>query len=672
MTVRAREGAVVAFRERRELGFGLVLAEATRGRVQLLRPKGKQERVNESRIVVEVDRPEKDVSKERLAALEARARAAAEKVDVQALWEIVEGEEAPGALSSAALAELALGSPEGAAHAALFLALLGDAVHFVLKGEAWEPRSREAVEAILHEREQVARREREKAEFFQAATAAASGAEFRLGGSETDRRYLDALERLAVAEETVPPSVRQLALDALTASAMSFDRPHEGAFNLLLRLGSFADDDVNLQPLRFGLRTEFPASVLRQAAAAGERGFDRSGRRDLREWEAVSIDSPHTREIDDLLSAEPASSGGWRVGVHIADPAAFVEPGDPLDEEALARGLTHYMPDLRLPMLPEAISEEAASLIEGEERPAMSFLLDLDAAGCVTGYEIVRSLVRSAGRVTYDGADVAVASGEGAHAALLRRLARIGELREQVRTVGGAVTIRAPEVDVHVMQDGSTMLERLSAASAARRAVSEAMILTGDIAARFSLRVGLPVIFRRQALPAPVEFEGDPGSDPVLRRRIRKLLKRAETGLEPGAHDSLGLEAYAQVSSPLRRFQDLATHRQIIAHLEGRAPCYDRESLQRIAATTERAEADARRAEAAADDYWTLKHLERQLGEEIDAVVIELEPRPVVQLAETLREQPLAGLAGVELGQAIRLRVERVNPRAGRLVLARA
>jgi len=148
-------------------------------------------------------------------------------------------------------------------------------------------------------------------------------------------------------------------------------------------------------------------------------------------------------------------------------------------------------------------------------------------------------------------------------------------------------------------------------------------------------------------------------------------MRRAEVGLEPGPHAGLGLDAYAQTSSPLRRYQDLAIHRQILAHLRGEPLCYDTDTMRRIAATTERAEADARRAEEAANEYWLLRYLERSVGETIGATVVASDPRPIVQLDETLREQPVRGLAGVELGERLRVSVVRVEPRAGVLSLRR-
>jgi exoribonuclease-2 len=129
------------------------------------------------------------------------------------------------------------------------------------------------------------------------------------------------------------------------------------------------------------------------------------------------------------------------------------------------------------------------------------------------------------------------------------------------------------------------------------------------------------------------------------------------------------LGAYSQVTSPLRRFQDLVAHRQIVSALEGRSPVYDVPALQRIAATTERAEIEGRRAERAADRYWLLRFLEMRTGETIEALVVEVEPRPVVILLETMLEEPLRGRGSVALGSRIRLRIERVNPRAELLLL---
>ena len=200
------------------------------------------------------------------------------------------------------------------------------------------------------------------------------------------------------------------------------------------------------------------------------------------------------------------------------------------------------------------------------------------------------------------------------------------------------------------------------------------MILAGEVAARFCDERGLPTIYRRQKAPPDPSAVGQVPEggfvDPVAIYTIRRQLKRAETGLQPAPHSSLGLSAYAQLTSPLRRYQDLAAQRQIAAALHELPPPYGAEAMQRIAATTEQAEADARRAERASEDYWLLRYLEGLTGQTVEALVLASEPRPVVQLCETLLERPASAVAGVEPGTRVELRIERVNPRAGILALA--
>lgn len=680
MSAAVRPGSVVAWWDGHALAFGLVAGE-DKQRVRLVLRRGQEERVPPSRIAVEVTAParlpgasleERRQAGERIAAVEQRVRQRAGSVEVGLLWEIVaEGQiedQAGSAMGIGELCELALSSTLGEDQAALILALLDDGVHFVRKGDGWAPRGRRMVGELKIEREHVARREAETRKLFSALAEAARGGVFCAQGSEVERRYVGALEQLAARNDQAEEVARTLALEALAAAGVRFDTPGEGAFRLLRRIDRFSSDDENLQPLRFGLRTEFPVEVLEHSERLVNSGGGHT-RRDLTFLAPITIDGPQTSEIDDALSIERLGQGAFRVGVHIADPGTFVVPGDPVDREALTRSLTYYMPDLRLPMLPPAISEQAASLVQGQPRPALSFLVDVDAQGRVAAYELALSTIRSSARLDYTQADRVIRAG-GDHGEQLCALAELARLRQHARALAGAVTILAPEVEPQVEKDGSVHLDRLDPDSPSRRAVTEAMILAGEVAALFCKEAGLTVIYRRQAAPAlPLDLPPEGVSDPVAVRHVRLSLKRAEVGLAPGLHASLGLPAYTQVTSPIRRFQDLATQRQISAHLRGLPPAYDIEAMQRIAATTEQAEHQARRAERAADEYWLLRYLENQAERELEAVVLGVEPRPVVQLVETLWEQTMNGLTGVEPGQRIRVRVERINPRAGLLGL---
>jgi len=667
-------GALVAWWDGAELSFAVVAGEE-KGRIRLIVPGGKETRVTPARLALEIEPSGEpaDPLRERVAAgrraqaAGERVRALAASVDATLLWEIARPEGAEHDLGT--LAALALGADSPLARAAVAWALLADGTRFLRRGEAWEARDPSEVQEILRQAESEARRAAERQAAISALRDAFRGQPWRPAGSEAERRYLDALEELAVHDNAAREGSRSLAVEALDEAGIGGDRPAERAFKLLRRIGRFATDDENLLLRRHRLHGEFPREALEAAHAAAARGFSSSGRADLTGLATISVDGPCTREIDDALSAEPLPGGGWRYGVHISDPAAFVDAGDAADLEALARTTSHYLPDLRLPMLPPRISEECASLAEGAERPALSFLAELDEDGEIRRFEILRSVIRTRARLDYDGADRAIESGSGPFAALLRDLETIARTLEARRSARGAFLIAAPEVDVHVGPDGRIFLERNDPGSPSHRLVSEAMVFAGALAARFCAERGVPVLFRRQPPPAgPLPTKAGSAWDPVTIRAARRLLRRGEVSIQPGPHFALGLPAYTQVTSPLRRYQDLVAHRQILAALEGRPTLYGQEDLQRIAATTEAAESDGRQAERAADLYWKLRYIQQEGMATVEAVVVEQRPL-IVQLEETLIEERVPGLAGVAPGDRVTLRVERVNPRAELLVL---
>jgi exoribonuclease-2 len=669
-------GSLVAWWNEGELQCAVLGGEEKR-RVWLVGADGRESRVTPARVAFVIEGggaspgrspEERQQAGARAAEMSRRVSELAESCEVAVVWELALQEEGP--FDVAALAELAFGTRAGPERAALIRALQIDRVHFARKGEDWEPRPADAVESLLLERRRAVERTEQKRRLFEGLRGLVKGRPFEPADDETERRYLAALDEFAMCDFEASEGARSLATEALSESGIRSDRPHEGAFKLLRQLGRYASDDENLHVRRYGLRDEFPRTVLDHAEAAASRELDAGERRDLTALEAVTIDSVRTREIDDALTVEPRTGGGWLLGVHIADPAARIEPGDPIDEEALRRGITHYLPQGKLLMIPEAISERAASLTAGEERPALSFMVELGPDGAVAGFEIVRSMIRPRARLSYEDADRAMQDGGGPYEELLRSVDRATGLLERRRREAGAVRIVSDEVDVFVDGDGGVVLERQPAESPARRAVSEAMVLAGSLAARFCVEHELPAIYRRQAASEPpIDVPPDGSWDAVSAFDARRRMRRGEVGLEPGSHYGLGLEAYAQATSPLRRFQDLATHRQIRARLAGEPPPYDREGLQRILAATEQAELDARRIERASNRYWLLRYLEQQRARTVPAVVLAVEPRTVIQLEETLIEQPLPSLKGVEPGQRVELEVRRVNPRADLLSL---
>ncbi|HEX4823549.1 MAG TPA: RNB domain-containing ribonuclease [Candidatus Polarisedimenticolaceae bacterium] len=661
-------GSTVAYWRDDTMAYGVVIGEEKQRLVVVTR-EGKDERVAPARVTAVLAggiAPARTSEGVREAA--ARAAAAGEAVgrlvdavDVPTLWDLVH--ERGETLSESTLADLALGRVDEAARLATVIALGADGVRFQRKTSGWLPRDAAVVTEILDGRRKAAERAAEKGSAIEALVRAVRGDAFVPSGSETERKILAALEAVALDELDTPEKERALAHEAITASRIPADRLPEAAFRLLRLTGRFASDDENLMIVRYGLRTEFPPFP---AVAP----FAREGRLDLTAVPMVTIDDPQTREIDDALSVTDAGDGKVVVGIHIADPAAVVPIDGPVDVEALARGTTYYFPERKLLMLPGAVSEDEASLVQGKERPGVSFLATVDAGGRTVSFEIARSLLRIGARLDYDEADAALSSAVGPHAALLARLLAFAEARDAVRRAAGAVSLRAPEAEIRVGEGGAMTLTRRDPDTPSQRIVSEAMILAGEMAAGWLTARGIPAIFRRQA-PSDGRL---PEADPALPfavhvRAVRRMLKRAETSLQPGPHHGLGVAAYAQVTSPLRRYQDLAVHRQIAAVLGGGPPPYDVPAMQRILAATERAELEARRSERAVARYWMLRWLDRARGGSVTGVVVETSPRPIVVLDETLLEEVVPSLSGVNLGDRVRLRIERVNPRADLVIL---
>jgi exoribonuclease-2 len=429
----------------------------------------------------------------------------------------------------------------------------------------------------------------------------------------------------------------------------------------------FAEDE-DLARRRLGLREEFPVEAMGEAAGAGLAPEGRAREEGL----ALAVDDPWTLEVDDALSlSDPGPEGGWRVLVHVADPAALVPAGGPVDREALARGVTHYFPSGRVPMLPPLLGEEAASLGGGGDRPALTFEIAVSEHGEVREVAPRLTLLARVRRLTYDEADrLLLGPGEEEEAAVLSSLAALGRARLRRRLDAGAVLLRRPELDVRV-GEGGIEVRRIETASPSRLLVAEMMVLAGEAVARWLSERDLPAIYRRQPpLDEPVE-EGAVGLtgpyDPVRVREVRRKLRPGEVRTEPGPHHGLGLPSYVQVTSPLRRYQDLAVHRQIRAALRGDPPPYDREALQRVAATTEGVEREGRAAERDSSHFWLLRYLEGRVGEECEAVVLETGRRSLVELQPYLTNAGLPPRGTHAPGARVRVRIASVRARAGLL-----
>ncbi len=345
---------------------------------------------------------------------------------------------------------------------------------------------------------------------------------------------------------------------------------------------------------KYHLPGEFPKDVLDQAERISEQVEARQleGREDLREEFIVTIDPDDARDFDDAIQVEKTTSG-WRLGVHIADVAAYVEPMSALDREARMRGNSVYLPDRVIPMLPERLSNGVCSLNPGVDRLTHSVFVQFDKHGEVKSTRFARSVIRSAHRLTYKQAYGILTApprdrlGERLHVAW-----ELAALLRRKRFQHGSLDLDFPEVKVWVDKERhSVRLERIEN-DESHQLIEEFMLAANEAVARELKKRAVPTIYRVHENPDPeklaeyrefvlsfsyrvgdlthraelqrllASIRGKP-EEQALKVALLKSLKRARYSAQPLGHYGLAKANYLHFTSPIRRYADLVAHRAL-------------------------------------------------------------------------------------------------------------
>jgi ribonuclease R len=397
---------------------------------------------------------------------------------------------------------------------------------------------------------------------------------------------------------------------------------------------------------KYHLPAEFPRDVLGQAEGIPESVDARqiTGREDLRDQFIVTIDPDDARDFDDAINVEKLPNGSWQLGVHIADVAAYVEPGGALDREARRRGNSVYLPDRVIPMLPERLSNGVCSLKPGVDRLTHSVFIQFDKRGVAKSARFSRSVIRSAHRLTYKEAYSMLTSpprdrlGERLHlawefAALLRRK----------RFERGALDLDFPEVKVWVDANGKPVrLERVEN-DESHQLIEEFMLAANEAVARELKKRAIPTIYRIHENPDPeklaeyrefalsfgyrvgdlthraelqrllAEIRGKP-EEQALKVGLLKSLKRARYDPRPLGHYGLAKTNYLHFTSPIRRYADLVVHRALGSDPAGAGGRSSRSpyslNMAEVASIAEHISATERNAADAEIDATQMKKLE--------------------------------------------------------------
>ena len=573
--------------------------------------------------------------------LREQSEAAANGLDLEEVWDIVcdDGD----ALTLDDIGELHWGDePSIQQSVGLLLHLLGDDLRFVRDGSHFVPRDRDAVYAIIERRQRQAQR---------TADGEALASAFRAGRMESMPEPLSDYQSDLVAQvrgfvihgdEYHRANAAKRFLESAGVSGRDTQR---AAFDALVRLGAM-DADEHLDLERAGIVAEFPEDALSDAAGVDPAPLLSSAdRADLTGLLAFTIDGAETRDRDDALSVEVADDGSCRVGIHITDAGALIPSGSAVDVEADRRMSSLYLPERTISMMPPAVSTGAGSLNPGETRPAVSVLANFGADGEITGWEVVKSAIRSARALSYEEADAAIADSSHPLNAELAALNRVAASLRAAREAKGALRLDRPELSVKVDADGAISVSVAPRSAPARNLVEECMVLCNVLLARYCMDNGLPAPFRSQPSVDVSDIEAQVPEGALRAFMITRRLSAASVSVKPSPHGGLGVAAYTQATSPLRRYPDLLVQRQISHHLRTGETLYDEEATTSVAHRADMQIRQMSRMENNRRQYYFLKWLDARRAES------EANDAPAIHRAITLDNQGGRRSALLELSE---------------------
>ena len=356
----------------------------------------------------------------------------------------------------------------------------------------------------------------------------------------------------------------------------------ESAHKVLIETGIW-DITKNPYPTRFGF--SFDSAKEQLGNMPEEERLEVPGF-------CYAIDSEFSNDPDDAVGYD-----GEYVWVHIADPAASVEPDSKIDIAARNRGTTLYIPEGTSRMLCESSLEEYA-LGLNEVSKALSFRIKLDEESKIEDCEVFKTKIKVK-RLTYQQAEEQKESPE------LKPLFEIARKNKARRIERGAVTIQMPEVDIVVDKETKKVSVSPTVRFESNDMIAELMIMSGEAAARYAFKNQIAFPFVSQETP---EFPDDlPDGYAGEFARI-KCMRRRSVGITPAPHAGLGVSFYSQVTSPLRRYSDLIAHEQLRAFIGGKKPMNKDEMLERVAAG-DAASIAAKKASRLSDTHWKLIYL---------------------------------------------------------------
>lgn len=368
--------------------------------------------------------------------------------------------------------------------------------------------------------------------------------------------------------------------------------------------------DVLCVAKSYELPMEFPEKVVKQAERIKEtlNEGDFYGREDLRDVVMVTIDGEDAKDLDDAVSLTKDEEL-YHLGVHIADVSNYVQYNSALDKEALKRGTSVYLADRVIPMLPKKLSNGICSLNAGEDRLALSCLMDIDKKGRVVSHRIVESVIHVKERMSYTNVkkillqeDEELAKRYEELLPMFFQMKELSELLRNRRKKRGAIDFDFPESKLVLDENGKVVDIYPYEQNVATRLIEDFMLAANETVAEEYCMLGLPFVYRTHENPDMEKMEVvlemvhqagikvKKGKETISPKEVQKILKelegmecepffarlilrsmkQAKYTVEDTGHFGLAAKYYCHFTSPIRRYPDLQIHRIIKETLRGK------------------------------------------------------------------------------------------------------
>ncbi|MCH5240064.1 MAG: ribonuclease R [Muribaculaceae bacterium] len=427
-------------------------------------------------------------------------------------------------------------------------------------------------------------------------------------------------------------------------------------------LGQKGENNAEMHAIlaEFGLPYKYPANVEKAADAigAGITPEEISRREDFRGVTTFTIDPRDAKDFDDALSIRKLRNGHWEVGVHIADVTHYVSPTSIIEKEAKQRATSVYLVDRTIPMLPEHLSNGICSLRPNEEKLTYSTIFEMDDKANVLKSRIVKTVIKSDRRFTYEEAQEIIETGEGDFKEEILTLDKLAKELRKRRYENGALDFDRAEVRFEIDKEGRPISVFFKESKDANKLIEEFMLLANitvaehigkvpkgkkaknfvyrvhdnpdpekitnlsQIAARFGFRVktdGNPKEINSgiNRLLKDVKGRGEENLLSIL--AIRSMAKAVYTTENIG-HYGLAVPYYTHFTSPIRRYPDMMVHRLLSKYAEGGRSA-DKVRLEEECKHSSDMEQLAANAERASIRYKQVEYMQNRLGEIYEGVI---------------------------------------------------